>query len=516
MQRNARKLAAASLIVMAGFVLSRISGLARNVVIARQFGTGRDYEAFLAAITVPDLVFQILAGGAVGAAFIPVFKSYVSRGEDDQAWHLTSTVISLAVLATGTVALVLAVFARPIAELIVPAWPAEDKDLTATLMRPMLISPVIFAASGFAISVLNSFQRFALTALAPIAYNATIVAAALVFQPLGIEGVAIGAAAGAGLHLLVQVPGLIGQRMRFRPSLDLGHAGVREVIRLMGPRMIGLALPQVAQLMNVVLASYLVLGSIAFLSNAWLLMLTPLVLAMAISTAVFPTLAEDSALDRTREVRDVFLLAFRSILFLTIPMAIGLAIVAEPLIRLLFESDKFTAESARGTADAVGFYAIGLTGHAAVEIVARVFYAVRDTRTPVLVAVGTFGLNVVLSVLLMQTALNYLGLALASSLAVLAEAAILTRLLGRRLDGLDVRALVGTSMRSLAAAVLMGAAVAALPRWLEERLTLPTSLELVLVIGIVALLGAIIYLGAAYVLRVEEPRILLRLVRSRA
>src|SRR5919112_5206588 len=194
MYARARKLATHSLIVMLGFALSRIFGLIRNVVLAQQFGTGREYEAFIAALIVPDLVFQVLAGGAVGSAFIPVFKGYFARDDEEEAWRFTSKVMSLAVVATAPVVLILAVLARPLAELLVPGWDAADKDLTATLMRTMLISPAIFAVSGFAASVLNSFQRFALAALAPIVYNLTIIASAFLLRPFGIEGVAIGVA----------------------------------------------------------------------------------------------------------------------------------------------------------------------------------------------------------------------------------------------------------------------------------------------------------------------------------
>jgi putative peptidoglycan lipid II flippase len=162
--------------------------------------------------------------------------------------------MSLGMVVTIPASIVLALLARPLTELLVPAWDGPSKDLTATLMRTMLITPAVFAVSGFATSVLNSFQRFLAAALAPIMYNLTIIAGALLFRSLGIEGVAIGVAVGSGLHLLVQVPGLIAVGMRFRFGLDVRHPGVREVLRLMGPRMIGLGVIQVNQLVNVVLA----------------------------------------------------------------------------------------------------------------------------------------------------------------------------------------------------------------------------------------------------------------------
>lgn len=515
MYHQARKLAGYSLLVMAGFVASRVLGLVRNVVIAQQFGTGREYEAFIAALVIPDLVFQVLAGGAVGSAFIPVFKGYFARDDNDGAWELTSRVMSLALVVTVPFCIGLAVFSRPLTEIIVPGWDADSKELTATLMRMMLISPAIFAVSGFAISVLNSFQRFMLTALAPILYNASIIVSALVFRHLGIEGVAIGAVAGSLLHLLIQVPGLIDVGMRFRFGLSLKDSGVREVLRLMGPRMIGLGVIQVNQLVNVALASYLVLGSLGYLNVAWLMVMTPLVLSMAVSTAVFPTMAEESALDHSDAVGEVFVLSLRTILFLTIPMAVGLVTLGEPLIRLLFERGEFTALSTQQTHFALTFYALGLAGHATVEIVDRVYYALHDTWTPVKAASLAFIMNLALGLTLMGTPLNYGGLALANSLAALAEAAVLLFLIRRRIPSLEMAPVLKSLARTVVASLLMGVTVAMLPRLLQERLALPTNLELTLVVLLVGIAGGMVYFVFSFLLQSEELRVLLRLARAR-
>jgi putative peptidoglycan lipid II flippase len=515
MYDQARKLARYSLLVMAGLVASRVLGLVRNVVVAQQFGTGREYEAFIAALTVPDLVFQILAGGAVGAAFIPVFKGYFARDDTAGAWRLTSLVMSLAMVVTLPTSLVLALLARPLAELVVPGWDAPSKELTATLMRTMLFTPTIFALSGFAISVLNSFQRFALTACAPIVYNVSIIVSALLFRDLGIEGVALGAVVGALLHLLIQVPGLIDVGMRYRFGLSLVHPGVREVLRLMGPRMIGLGVTQINQLVNVILASFLLIGSLGYLNVAWLMMMTPLVLAMAVSTAVFPTMAEESARDHQDAVGEVFVLALRTILFLTIPMGIGLMTLGEPLIRLLFERNAFTAESARLTHFALIWYAVGLAGHATVEIVDRVYYALHDTWTPVKAASLAFVMNLVLGLTLMQTPLNYGGLALANSLAALAEATLLMIVIRRRVPGLELTPVFKSLGRTIVASLLMGISVATLPRLLQDRLALPTTLELSLVVLLMVLAGGMVYFALAFLLQSEELRVLLRLARAR-
>lgn len=516
MYGRTRKLAFNSLIVMTGFALSRVFGLVRNIVIAQEFGTGREYEAFLAAVEVPDIVFQVLAGGAVASAFIPVFQSYFTHGQEAQAWRMTRSAMTLAAIATAAVSLVLFVLARDLAEVLVPGWNAADKDLTATLMRTMLVCPVLFAVSCFATSVLNSFDRFIATMVAPIFYNLSIITGAYLLQPIGIEGVAIGVVAGALLHLLVQVPGLLKVGMPPRPLIDIDNPGVRQVLRLMVPRMFGLGVVQVNQLVNVVLATYLVVGSLAYLKVAWLMIMTPLALAMSVSTAVFPTLAEESARQHTDNVRQVFVLSLRNILFLTVPMAVGMAVLAEPLVGLLFERGEFTAESTQMTAFALSFYALGLAGHATVEIVDRVFYALHDTRTPVAIAAAAFVVNAVLGLALMRTPLSFGGLALANSLAALAEAIVLMWLISRRLGGFATPELARSLTRIGGASATMGVAVIALLGALQGSFALSVTAERALTIVTVASIGAAIYLSLAFVFRSDELRAFLQFARSRS
>jgi putative peptidoglycan lipid II flippase len=507
---------------MGGFLASRTLGLVRTMVITGQFGTGREYEAFVAAITIPDLVFQVMAGGAVGSAFIPVFQTYFARGAERDAWRVTNSVVTLAFVATLPVAVVLALLARPLTEVVVPGFDAESKDLTAHLMRIMLVTPVIFAVSGLATSVLNSFQRFALAALAPLYYNLAIIVAALLARPLGlgIQGVAIGVSVGAALHLLVQLPGVLAQGYRFQAMVDFGLSGVREVGRLMAPRMIGLGVVQLNQLVNVALASFLLVGSIGYLNVAWLLVMGPLVLAMAISTAVFPTLATESALDRREEVRRLFLLSLRMIVFLTVPASLGLIALGEPIIRLFFERGEFGPTSTSRTAFALQFYALGLVGHAIVEIVARAFYAFHDTWTPVRVAMGVILTNLLLGLLLMRTPLNYGGLALANSLAAIGEGAVLVWLLSRRLrredgQGLGLAQLADGLGRIVAAATVMGIIVPLLRDLLFQRIELAPTTEHAIVLVACIAGGGVAYLVLSRVLGVRETTTLWRLVRNR-
>jgi putative peptidoglycan lipid II flippase len=524
-----RHLAGAAGILMLGFVASRVLGLVRNAVLASYFGASREYEAYVAAIAVPDTVFQVLAGGAMGAAFIPVFAHYLARDEQQEAWRLSSSVITIAALLTGTLSLVLFVFARPVMDVVVSGRDEAFKELATGLVRIMLISPAVFAVSGFLTSVLNTYQRFFWAALAPLMYNAGIIAGAvLLHDRLGIYGVAWGVAAGALGHLLIQVPGLLQIGARYRPLVDWRHAGVREVGRLVVPRMFGLGVSQVNLLVTTIfLASWLAVGSMAYLNYAWLVMMVPLgVFGMAVSTAVFPTLARQSAADEQGEMRELFALTLRMILFLTVPATVGLVVIGEPIVRLLFERDSFTPAVTRATALALTYYALGLPAHSVVEIVNRAFYALHDTATPVKAAAIGVLLNVALSAAVVLDAAGgviprqyaYVGLAVANAVAAWVEATLLVWWLRRRLGGLGPggpgsRALGVAVLRFAAAALLMGSALALLddPLW---RLLDPTRFgDQLLGVSALILAGMAAYLGGTLFLRSREPHLLLDLLR---
>jgi putative peptidoglycan lipid II flippase len=432
-------------------------------------------------------------------------------------------VINFAALLTASLALVLAIFARPVMAVLVPGRDAEFQELAAGLVRIMLVSPVLFAVSGFATSVLNSYQRFFVPALAPLMYNLGIIGGAvLLHERYGIYGVAIGVAVGALAHLLIQVPALWQVGARYWPVLDWRHAGVREVGRLMGPRMFGLGVAQFNQLANIFLASFLVAGSLAYLNYAWLVFMVPLgVFGMAVSTAVFPTLARQSAAEQRDELRDLFGVSLRMILFLTVPAAIGLIVLGAPIVRLLFERDLFTAEVTRATALALACYALGLPGHSMVEIVDRVYYALHDTLTPVKAAALAVLLNLALSGGVVVLAQNgwvpwdraYAGLALANALAACVEAALLVWWLRSRLGALAVRALGAAILRFVAAALLMGGLLALLDDGLLGAVNTSQVWGQGAAVAILVVAGVGAYLLVSVSLRAEEPRLLFALIR---
>jgi putative peptidoglycan lipid II flippase len=503
---STRQIARAATLVMALFLLSRIAGLAREMIISARFGTSAEMDAYLAAFRVPDLLFQLVAGGALGSAFIPVFTGCLARRDLTGGWRVFSAVTNL-VLIILTALAVLAGLAAPwlVKTLLAPGFSPEQQELTVSLMRWMLVSTVVFGVSGIVMGVLNSFQHFLLPALAPLIYNLSIIAAALFLAPsLGIYALVIGVVAGSLLHLDVQMFGLWWHGARYRATLGLRDPNVREVGRLMGPRVLGLAVVQINFWVNTLLASQLSIGSISSLNYAWLLMLLPQgIVAQAAATAAFPTFAALEARGRYDELRHTVSSTLRGVLFLTLPAAAGLYVWRVPLIRLLLERGEFTARSTQMTAAALAFFAFGLIGHSVVEIVARAFYALHDTRTPVAVGVGAMALNVLLSVLLIQP-LQHAGLALANTLATSIEMVLLLGLLSRRLGGLEWPQLWATILRAGIATLIMALPLA----WIESHWR-GGSPVLVGVVGVA--IAAALYLGAAFFLRMPEVQVIRRL-----
>lgn len=458
-------LAGAALVLMGAFIASRLTGLLRDIVISGQFGTSAEYEAYLAGNRIPDLLFQVLAGGAVASAFIPVLARYLTQDDREEAAELVWSLLNLSAVVLVPLIALLMLFADPVIGLLTPGWEHPQQALAANLARVMLISPLFFTLGCFTTSVLNAHQRFLLPALGPVVYNLGIIAGALwlagTMPGLGLArgyGLAAGAALGALGFLLVQVPGMRQVGLRYQPVLRLGHSGVRQVGRLLLPRALGLGVTQVNFLVVLFFAST-VPGGYAALNYAWLLTMLPLgVFAIAISTAVFPTLASQSAAEQAAAMRQTMARSLRAILYLTIPAGIGLIVLGRPLIRLLFERGQFGPAATEATFFALQFYAWALFAHATTEIVARAFYALHDTTTPFLVATGAMLVNLSLCAVLV-TPLGHGGLALAVSLAGVAEAGGLTLLMERRIPGF-IADVLPLALRGAVAALIMGAGLA--------------------------------------------------------
>lgn len=505
----------AAIILAGGFLASRVLGLVRNMALGAAFGTGPDLDAYFAAFRIPDLIFQLLAGAAMGSAFVPTFAAYLTQGRDDEAWTVASSVLNLVFGAALAVAVLAFVAAPALVPWMVPGFSPEYQRLTVDLTRVMLLSPVFFCASGILTGILNARHHYLLPAVAPLLYNLAIIVGAIgLAGPLGVFGPAWGVVVGSALHLAVQLPGLRWHGMVYRLRADLRHPGVRQVARLTGPRVLGLAATHGNFVVITVLASQLEVGSLGALTYAWALMMVPLgVFGMSFATALFPTLAEMAAEDSRERLRDALALGTRLMLFLNIPAGLGLAVLGEPIVAALFQRGLFHAEATRATALAVGSLGLGLFAYAGLEVITRGFYALHDTVTPLLFAALALLLNLGFGLALMGP-LGHTGLALGLSLSTAVEFLGLYLALRRRLGGLQGREVLAAAGRALGAAALMVLALVGL-RALAPLLGMDGHTQAATVVLSGVPLGAAVFLGAAWLLGAPEARLLAARLRLR-
>jgi putative peptidoglycan lipid II flippase len=431
LSKSTRRILISALIVGAGFLISKITGIVDDLILARTIKPGPELDAYYAAFGLPDLLFTLIAGGALASAFIPVFTGFLTREDRSGAWRLFASVVNTAFIAAAIGSLILIVFAPWIVSVTVGrGFTPEYQQLCANLMRLIAVGTMIFAISGVVMSALQANQHFFLPALAPIMYNLGILAGVIFLAPtLGVWGAAIGVVFGSVLHLLIQVPGLIKYRAKWAARLGWRDTQLRRVVRLMIPRIIGLGAVQLAGVITISLASTLSAGSVTALNYGWRVMQLPeTLIATAIATAAFPTLSEFAARGQIPQLRGTLRTTLLIILGLTIPATIGLLLFGQWAVRVLYDTD---LEATLLITWAVHGYALGMIGHSMLEVTARTFYAQQDTWTPLYVAVGAMIVAIIASFVL-RNALGVGGLALANAIGVTVEVISLLFILRRR------------------------------------------------------------------------------------
>jgi putative peptidoglycan lipid II flippase len=513
-----RQIARAAGTVMIAFILSSLTGLARQILVANAFGTQTEMEAFNAANRVSETLFNLVAGGALSSAFIPTFAALLAKDEKKKAWKLASAIANLILIILTVGSLLAAIFAPEIVRnVLAPGFSGNlDKELlTVKLLRLMLPSAVIFGLSGLAMGVLNSNQVFLVPALAPSFYQLGMIFGLLFLSPrMGILGLGWGVVIGAGLHLLVQAPVLLRLGVKYSPTLGLKTEEVHEVIRLFAPRLLGVAAVQLNFWINTRLASEFAEGSVTGVVLAFTLMLMPqAAIAQSIAIAAMPTFSRQVALGKIDEMRSSMAASLRGALLLSIPASFGLMILRKPLITLLYQRGEFDVRSTELVAWALLWYGAGLVGHAIVEILSRAFYSLHDTKTPVLVGIGAMSLNVAFSYIFSTLFIRlkwmpHGGLALANSVATAIEAALLLIVMRRRLDGLEGKIILAGTVKGLIASLLMSLGILAFVRSVGD---VPPWL---LVFGGL-IIGIGIYGLSIYAMGVSEIRIVLNTIKKR-
>lgn len=504
-----RQIARAAGTVMIALVLSNLTGLLRQILVAGAFGTQFDIDAFNAANRVAETLFTLIAGGALASAFIPVFTDQITHEKRRAAWKLASSVANLSLVVLVLASILAAVFAPWIVRnILAPGFagnPAQEQ-LTIVLLRLMLPSAILFGLSGLTMAVLNSHQVFFIPALAPSMYQLGMIIGLFLLVPrMGIFGLAWGVILGSALHLGLQIPYLFRLEGKYYPTFGLENPAVHEVMRLLIPRLFGVAVVQLNFWVNTRIASRLAEGSLTGIVFAFALMLMPqAAIAQSVAIAAMPTFSTQVALGKLDQMRSSLAASLRGILYLSVPAAFGLILLRRPIITLLYQRGAFNERSTELVAWALLWFTLGLVSHSLVEVLARAFYALHDTRTPVLVGVAAMSLNILFSFIF--TALfawigwmPHGGVALANTLATTIELGGLLVLMRRRLNGLDG----GRVWKSALQAFFAGGVISILLAvWIW--LTRGASVWLIVIGGIA--IGVLVYVLLLLVMGVKEVR----------
>jgi putative peptidoglycan lipid II flippase len=506
-------LARAGLVVTGAFLASRALGWLRVVVLGNLYGASADLDAYYAAFRIPDLVFQLVAAGAIGSALIPVLSGLVAKGERDRAWRVASTVLNLMLGVLLVLAVLLAVFAPAVVPLLVPGFDAETTRLTVELTRIMLISPVFLAAGAIVSAILNTGDRFGAAALAPVAYNACIIVFALLLSaPLGVFAAALGVVAGSVAHLLVQVPTLR-RVFRYSRRADVGDPAARESFWLMLPRALGMSANQVTFLVNTALASTLAVGAVVSYNVAFNVLQIPLgVIGLPLGIVLLPAMSRALARGDDAEFGQTVVSSLRLLLWAMLFVTVVGIVSRDQIVELLFGWG-FDEGALAATAACFGVFLLGLPAHALNVILARAFYSGRDTITPVSIAVASVVINVVVSIASVER-LGLQGLALGIAVGAWFEAVALTMLLRRRHAAVVVRPVLIGGVVSLVGALAAGFAAALLLTVTPVPAGLTPALGLVLGLTMASAAAVIVYLAYSRVVRLPELPRTVGLLRS--
>ncbi len=504
---------------------SRVLGLIREQIFAALFGGGRFMDAFTAAFRIPNLLRDLFAEGALSTAFVTTFSKTAATDGNDAAWRLANKVVTLAAVTLSLLTLLGILFAPWIVSLLAPGFDSEKTQLTIVLTRIMFPFILLVSLAAVVMGMLNARNVFGMPAMASSFFNlGSIVGGVLIgywldphWGPHALIGLAIGTLIGGALQLGVQIPGLARLGYVFRPDFQWRDAGVKAVLLLMGPSVVAASSTQINVMINTVFASSLGDGPVFWLNIAFRLMQLPLGLfGVALGTVSLPLLARMVAIGNTGAFRSELARSMRLSFLLTIPATLGLMLLAEPIISVLYQHGKFGATETAQAAGALRFYAVGLCGYAALKVLINAFYAIDKRKTPMIISFIAVGLNLALNWLFtFHLGWGHRGLAFSTGCIATINFVILYVLMHRHLQHLETIA-----MFKLVAKTLLAGAALAIVCWTGQQWLLSDWASMRFVPKLAALLGIIIVAGSAFfgcalLLRIPELDALVAAVRRR-
>lgn len=498
-------LAAAALIIGAASLVSRLVGVWRDRILASTFGAGTSLDVYYAAFRLPDFLYNLIILGALTAGFIPVFSEYVERKGNAAAMKLTGTVVSLVGVVMAILGFVLVVGAPWIVPFVTPGFDASQMALTVQLSRIMFLSPFFLGLSAVMGGVLQSSRRYLPFALAPVLYNFGIIFGALVLVPrFGIAGVAWGVVIGAFFHLFVQTSVVVRLGLRRLSVPSFRYEGVRRIILLMAPRTIGLAVTQINLLVLLAFASALPTGSVAVFNLANNLQAFPLgLVGVSFAVAAFPLMSRAVGGDRKQEFRRAFSGAARNIIFFILPTMTLFILLRAQIVRLILGQGKFDWDDTIRTASVLGWFAISLAAQSLVALLARAFYALQNTWTPLWIGIVSECVNVI-GAWYLRGEYGITGLAMAFSASAIIQCMLLIIFLRVKVGPLGFGSMTKSGLKTAAACLLMIAVAWPLRVWIGTVYPLRTFWQVALQAGTASLGGAVAFFVGAWVLQSAE------------
>ena len=493
---------------------SRLLGLVREQIFAALFGGGMAMDAFTAAFRIPNLLRDLFAEGALSTAFVTTFSKTIARGSDEDAWRLANKVATMTASVLGVLCVVGMVFSPQLVALLAPGFDPEKAALTAQLTRIMFPFILLVSLAALVMGMLNAKNRFGMPAMASSFFNIGSIVGGVVlgfwidphFGPRALIGLAFATLIGGGLQLAVQLPSLARLGYRFRPDIHWRDPGVKAILLLMGPAVIAASTTQVNVLVNSMFASTLGDGAIFSLAIAFRLMQLPLGLfGVALGTVTLPLLSRLVVAGKTPEFRSELARAIRWGLLLTLPSMLGLMLLAEPIISVLYQHGKFNAAQAAQAAGALRFYAIGLGGYAALKVLVNAFYAIDRRKTPMLVSFVAVGLNLLFNwIFTFRLGWGAQGLAFSTGCVATFNFLLLYFLMQKQLKGLESRRLLLMLAKLALAGVPLAAVCAASSHWLLADWQHEALLPKIAALLATVIAGAGVFAASGILLHIEE------------
>jgi len=501
---------------------SRLMGVVRDRLLSSTFGAGQELDAYYAAFRAPDFVYSLFVYGVITGGFIPVLTAHLAKdggkvAADKRAWDFTSLVLSFIGIVLIVLAVLGAIFARPVVAAFTPGFAPGQVDLTASLARLMFLSPVLLGLSGILGGLLQTFKRFTIFATAPLLYNAGIIFGALVLAPsMGIPGVALGVVLGSFCHCLIQYFGCRAMGFRFRFIFNFRDKGLLTIGRLMVPRTASMAVNHVNLIILTAIASTIGVGSISVFNLANNLQSFPInILGVSFAVAAFPFITELAARDKRKELAGSFAKTVRAVLFLIIPATVAFLLLRAQIVRVILGAGRFDWADTIATADTLAYFTLSLFAQALLPLVIRVFLAFQDAATPLVVGVIAVFIERLVAWHFVNIGLGTAGLALAFSAGSVLNLAVLWVLLRVKVGGLEEGGIFRAVAVMSACALFMAMATQGVKIYLGSLVNMRSFLGIFTQGAVAGVFGLAVYFGLALALGSQEAKYIVGLLRRR-